>query len=252
MFRLSILTRTLILAAMPIVAFSNISVAKPLDKKIPQEEVDKFKKESADIKNVALPMTRLYVSQKGGQTKMMSENGRYMFNGPIVDTWLQLEINSYDDAMFSKNHLAFDQIGFKGEMLAPLIYGTGKEQKVLAFVSGDGQASRQFIEQIKPLEKDFTFELIVVPENSSDSIKIATAYSCPTNPSSALKKLMSGKGVSDLTPTKDCDYQMLNNRVLAFGLLGFNELPAVIAPSSRVATGDVNGGWAKFLMENVK
>lgn len=227
------------------------SFAAAAEKEIPDDAIRKFQEETKDIKNQVLPLGRLVVSQRGGKTIITSDNGRYRFQAPIIDTWTKLEINSYEDAVFSSEHLPMENIGLKSEMLAPLIYGDNAEQKVLVFLSPDDPASRRFLNELPSLKDRFKFELVVVPANSTPT-KWAASFSCVDDEEQALDALLSGKGINNLQFAAGCDLQMLNNRMLAFRLLGFYDLPTVIAPSSRLSIGDRADGWKKFLMENMQ
>jgi hypothetical protein len=244
------LTKSIAVLAMAAgIAVPNMVLA--LDKQIPQEEIDKFQLESRDIKTQALPMGRVMVSEKNGVTAILSDNGRFRFEGSIVDTWAQIEVKSYEDAVFSAEHLPMERIGLESEMLAPLYYGDNDEQSVLVFLSPDDPASRAFLDELPSMESEFKFDLVVVPSSTTPT-SMAAAFSCVADPSDALQRLMTGKGMLQMKPADGCDLQMLNNRMIAFNLLGFYDLPTVISPSTKLGVSEVNGGWKKFLMENMK
>ncbi|NLC21310.1 MAG: hypothetical protein GX771_05270 [Halomonadaceae bacterium] len=227
------------------------SMALAVEKDIPQEEIEKFLLETRDIKTQALPMGRVMVSQKDGVTTILSDNGRFRFEGSIVDTWAQIEIKSHEDAVFSAEHLPMDRIGLEPEMLAPLYYGDNDDQNVLVFLSPDDPASRAFLDELPSMKEEFKFDLVVVP-SSTTPMSMATAFSCVDDRSDALNKLMTGKGMLKLKPAEGCDLQILNNRMIAFNLLGFYDLPTVISPATKLGVSQVDGGWKKFLMENMK
>lgn len=220
-------------------------------KEIPAEEIRKFEHETSDIKHQVLPMGQLVVSQRGGKTIITSDNGRYRFQAPIIDTWAKIEINNYDDAVFSSEHMPMENISLKSEVLEPLFYGDNSAQKVLVFLSPDDPASRRLLSELPSLRNQFEFELVIVPASSTPT-NWATAFSCVRDEKQALDALLSGKGFNSLKLAPDCDLQLLNNRMIAFRLLGFHDLPTVIAPSSRLAIGDRADGWTKFLMENMQ
>lgn len=218
---------------------------------IPQEEIMKFMGESEDIQMQALPMSQFVVSQRGNKVVYSSENGRYKFQGPIVDTWAQIEIKNYEDAKFSAEHLPMHNIGLKPEILDPLVYGNNPDQKVIAFVSPDDRYSVRFLRELPKLEDDYQVEIIVIPTPDTPH-HVAAALSCVSDEEAAIKALITGKGLNSLTPTADCDLQMLMNRIIAYRLLGFLELPSIIAPSTRISIGDRADGWTKFLQENLQ
>lgn len=245
-FRCSVLTSALLVTAFWGMTVSS-SYAQSSD--IPQAIVDQATQSSSDTKTQALPIGRVVVTEKSGQTAIMSDNGRYRISGPITDTWTQTEIRFYDDAVFSANHLPLENIGLDASVLAPLYYGQGETQNVLAFVSPDDPESRRFLSELPRLKDDFTFELVVVPSSNTPTT-LATAFACVDNPDDALDALLSGQDMTGMTPQENCNLQLLNHRLIAFNLLGFYDLPAVVAPSSRVSVGPTKQGWASFLLEN--
>lgn len=218
---------------------------------IPQEEVEKFQKENQDTKIQALPMGRVMVSEKNGISTILSDNGRYRFNGSITDTWAKIEISNYQDAKYSATHLPMENLKLESSILNPLEYGDKPEQSVLVFLSPDDKGSRHLLSELPDLADDFKFEIVVVPSSSTPS-RMATAFSCVDDEKHALDALLSGKGMTNLRPTNGCDLQMLNNRMIAFNLLGFYDLPAVVAPSTTISSGDRDDGWEHFLKENMK
>jgi len=230
------------------------TIASAIEKKsdeIPTEEIAKFLDESKDINIQALPMGQFLVSQRGDKVLFTSENGRYKFQGPIIDTWAKVEINNYEDAKFSAEHMPLHNINMKPELLQPLLYGDNPKQNVLVFLSPDDTQSRHFLSELPSLKKDFQFQIVVVP-NPNTPYRVATALSCVRDNDVALEALVSGVGLEKLTPTQGCDMQMLANRLIAYRLLGLNELPAVIAPSYRLSIGDRADGWTTFLTENLQ
>lgn len=202
------------------------------------------------VSNQALPMGRVMVSTRGNTHVIMSDNGRYKFTGPIVDTWLGVEIQTFEDARYSAEHLSLQNLKFKAEYLEPLNYGGGS-QTAMVFLSPDDLQSRQLIDAAKSLQDEYTFQFIVVPSKETP-LGIAHAFACPQDPAKALSVLLAGTDASELKAKDGCNYDKLSNRILAVNMLGFDDLPAVMSPSSKLAVGTPSDGksWNQFLMEN--
>lgn len=217
---------------------------------IPSDVISDYAEQAgANVQHQPLPLGRVMVSARDKTTAILSDNGRYKFMAPIVDTWLGIEIKTLDDAIYSTNHLSLEKINFKPEMLDPLNFGSG-EQTFLAFVSPDDAASTEFLASIAPLESDYHFQIVVVPSKDTP-YGVSLAYACPQDKQVTLNALMKG-GSSDLRPADGCDVNSLSNRLIAFNLLGFSDLPAVLAPSTRLAISSPGEGktWEQFFMEN--
>lgn len=238
---------TLVFAFTALIAQSTATVAAD----IPTETlIDYVQDAQGRVNNQALPMGRLMVSTRGNTTVMMSDNGRYKITGPITDTWLGIEIKTYEDARYSAEHLSLDNIKFKAEYLEPLNYGSG-DQKVMVFLSPDDANSRALIRSATSLADDYLFQFIVIPSKETP-LGVAHAFSCPAEGQAALQSLLSGAGMADLATEEGCSYDKLTNRILAFNMLGFDDLPAVLTPSSKLAIGAPEDGksWSQFLKEN--
>lgn len=220
-------------------------------KEIPKEEISKFLDENENINIQALPMGQFIVSQRDDKVVFLSDNGRYKFQGPIVDTWAKIEINSYEDAKFSAEHMPLHNIGMKPELLEPLLYGENAKQNVLVFLSPDDDNSKKFLRELPSLRKDFQFEIVVIP-NPGTPYKTSAALTCVRDQKVAVEALVTGNGLNQLTPKPGCNMQLMANRLIAYRLLGLYELPAVIAPSTKISTGDRADGWTTFLTENLQ
>ena len=215
-----------------------------------QQSIDEFVQNSSDIQFQMLPFNRLVFSERNGQTMVTSENGRYRFNGSITDTWTQTEIRFFNDAVYSANHLPLDNIGnLDPGMLEPLTFGSGP-QEVVAFVLPDHEPSIQFLKEIQNLGSRFTFQLLVLtpPDAPRD---LLASYSCPSDKERALNALLTNRGFGRIPFDRGCDLVTLNNRFITHSLLGFYDLPAVIAPSSRILQGNQEN-WTGFLLNNMK
>jgi len=218
---------------------------------IPKEEIKKFLEETKDIRSQALPMNQFIVSQRGNTVLFVSDNGRYKFTGPVIDTWNKIEINNFNDAMFSAENLPLKEMGFNAEMLNPLRFGDNPSQPVVVFVSPDDLQSRRLLSELPTLKKSFEFTIIVVPTPQTP-FNLMAYFACNKDQDTALARLLDGKNFEHLPTPKGCSVETLSNRLLSYRILGLNQLPSVITPTGRLSTGDRPDGWTQFLMENMQ
>jgi thiol:disulfide interchange protein DsbC len=201
---------------------------------------------------VILPIRAISaIKDKSGRSRFISENGRYEFKGTFVDKWNEVEVNTYEDAEYSRSHIPLDSLNLKGELLDPLTLGDGTGQTVLAFVSPNGKASRAFLNEIQGLKDEFTFEIFAIP-NDNTPRETMVALSCAVDQDRALEALLEGSGYKNLELRPNCSLVKLQNRMIAFGLFGFQAIPSVISPSSLISEGYRPDEWGKFLKENMK
>lgn len=202
-----------------------------------------------EVRSQVLPMGRLVVSEKGTTMVVMSDNGRYRFDGTIVDTWSQIQVDSYETAVISAEHINLDNLKLDINVLEPLVVGSNEQQQVVAFVSPDDPGSRQFLRELPGLSHHYQFQIVVIPSRATPH-HLSASFSCPADPDKALSSLVSGEGMSDLETDPNCNLQILNHRLITHNLLGFRDLPALIAPSTKIAVGTLESGWSSFLEEN--
>jgi thiol:disulfide interchange protein DsbC len=232
-------------------AISLLSSTQAISNTYTDEQMDsirEFGKDAQTVNALPLPMKSVFFAERGNQFVIISDNGRYEFKGYFRDRWMNEDIHTYDDALYSSQHLPFEQVtNLNVNDLKPMIYGSGPE-RVIAFVRPQEPASHQFLDSIKELGKDFTFHLIPLPPASGNP-RITLSYTCPKNTSRALSVLMHNTSYELLEHLPSCDRQVMMNRLLTHHVFGFFETPSVIAPSTRIQQGDHNN-WVEFLANN--
>lgn len=218
-----------------------------------EDQVKKFLDDAESRDDpVILPIRMIsVVKDNNGQSMFISENGRYEIKGTIVDKWNKIEVNTYEDAQYARNHIPIQNLDLKPRLLKPFVFGNNEKQKVVAFLSPNGKASRAFLDEIQDLEDDFMFQIIVIPNDLTER-KDIIGLSCVADKSQGLQALMAGEGYQNLKVDPACKLVELQNRMIAFGLLGFQAIPAVISPSSLISEGYRQDGWDKFLKENMQ
>lgn len=215
------------------------------------DKINQYLEEMESVEVQVLPFNRLVFSRETntdtGEFLLTSDNGRYVFQGRVIDQWNEIEINSYEDAVFSASHLDISSIDMKPSDVGSITYGSG-DQHVFAFVSPSDPSSRKLLEQIKHLDKEFTFHFAVIPYADTPN-DVTLSYACPANEAQAVQSLFSNTDYEKIGISRNCDPAMLTYRLIAIQLLGIQDVPAVIAPSTRLQQGDFNS-WEGFLLNN--
>jgi thiol:disulfide interchange protein DsbC len=196
------------------------------------------------IESVTLPMNRLVVSERDGQFRIVSDNGRYFFRGTIYDAWEETEIQTLEKARHSASHIDFDGNSLDIERLDPLPYGEGEQRTVVFFQPGQAR-NRALFNAIAERRDRVDVRLIALPSSAiPESAMIASA--CPTNPEAAGEAFITGEGLDRISHRGDCDPAIMNFRNISKYLLGFLDLPLVVRSDDRVHSG-VNEDWEAFL-----
>jgi thiol:disulfide interchange protein DsbC len=91
----------------------------------------------------ALPVHNLKMVKAGGRTFFMSDNGRFVITGTLIDVWNRVAVTELDQIDQIANRVDLSSMKLKIDDLGPATIGTGKAH-VVVFVdprcpySGDG------------------------------------------------------------------------------------------------------------------
>ncbi|MEA3410360.1 MAG: hypothetical protein U9R74_02345 [Pseudomonadota bacterium] len=185
---------------------------------------------------VVLPMQALVVARKNGHTVIVSDNGRFVVRGELYDTWSKRTLRDLDDAREAASRIDLDKMRLKIADLGPLVYGGGAE-RVTVLLDGDRTASRSLLDQIRALGNHYTFDLVLMPGGTTQSVEAARDYRCATVPRQAAERLVSSGDTTGLNIDPGCTPELAMRAMVAARLLGVRSLPFLIAPDGRVHQG---------------
>lgn len=198
------------------------------------------------IKRVeALPITGLsMIEDKDGTIMFVSDNGRYVFQGTIVDIWSAKEIKDFSQVEeFYKipvNQLNFDYekefVGFK--------VGNG-EKKVVIFIDPFCPHCKTLLNETydgKDDEyKDYSFHYIYAPLMGQKSQEAVIQLYCNEKDMDLEEKIarLNERRYKDLVVTNTCksDLVKVQQNYVVAKLFGINAVPYLIAPNGTYSTG---------------
>lgn len=232
-----------------ITLFSTFSTAQAEEKRfIPQSTLEEAVNAGGGTETVKLATGDIYLARDRSGVVGISHNGRYKFTGAIFDTWAEKEIDTLAAAEHSKTHIPLNALDLTPKIVQAFTLGFG-EKEIYAFVSPDDAASREFLKAVQRLGRDYTFHVIPVPSQNTDS-DLALAYSCPTDRQQAVEVLFAGGTAQDIDQDPSCTGEILAARLIVFQMLGLYELPAIIMPSDKLLTGQPKEGWIEAIRNN--
>lgn len=183
---------------------------------------------------VPLPLRGLKAVQHGGQITFVSDTGRFVFTGQLMDVWQGKVLGTLAEIRQAATHLDLKKLGLDVQRLNPVTLGAGGKE-VIAFVDPLSPPSRALVRSAQTLVKDYTFRFVVVPALGDSSNGLASAMACMTDPRQKLKALQAGhlKGLT----VKPCDPQPYQRTLLLAQLIPIEGVPTLIAPDGRVRKG---------------
>lgn len=180
------------------------------------------------------------VQNKDGTVLFLSSTGRYMIAGKLIDVWSKKPLKTVSEMRYAFGRVNLDGIGINTADLQPILLGTGAK-RVRIFVDPQCSWCDKLLTEIRgdeSLQKDYVFEVLVIPALGDASAKISKSLYCSQDQSAEflLNTLHSRTGAA--VPQKaDCNTATLDKRYIAAQMLGIQSVPFLIAPDGRTGTG---------------
>lgn len=182
----------------------------------------------------------LIVGEKGNEMHFLSENGRYVFTGRIVDVWEAKEIRSIADIKATEGKINLKKMGFTPEKLNAFIVGLGNKQEVNVFIDPLCEFCNALIKEARSIaasSKEYQFNFIVVPALGNESHRLAKTFFCSSE--STEKKvdaLISGK-IENLKLKENCDMRHYDMTLYAATSAEVTGVPFLIHPGGTTTAG---------------
>ena len=150
----------------------------------------------------------LLVGEKGNEMHFISQNGRYVFTGRIIDVWEQKEIRSAADIKATAGKINLKKMGFTSDKLNAFVIGAGNKQEVNIFIDPLCEFCNKLIKEAQAIaasSKQYQVNFIVVPALGGESHRLATAFYCSKDAQSKkIDAFLAGK-IDTLTQPGTCD-----------------------------------------------
>lgn len=201
----------------------------------------------------ALPINGLVMASKEGRLRLVSDNGRFVIEGKLYDTWTKEFVETLDQAHRTMNYIDLKKMGLNVDDLAPFTYGAGPKH-VTVFVDPLCQWCKKLIGEMKGLEKEYTFKILPVAILGETSSTIVRSEHCAIDRKKAQEAVFTGSGYNDLSvdPTKPCDTEALGKRLITAQLFGVKGVPYLIRDDGLVHQGFTSDGLKYWLKSEAK
>lgn len=188
-----------------------------------------------------IPVKRIKAVETNGEILFMSENGRYVFQGQLTDTWHKTSLDTVAEVKYSASHIDIALMGLPINDMNTITLGSGPKQ-IVVFVDPLCKYCKKFIKEAKPYEDEYTFKLVVVPALGKESHKLSKNLFCSKDKSSALEAYMNNT-LSLLPQSEQCDPKFYDLTLTFAQLIGVDAVPYFIAPDGRYKAGQGMDFW---------
>ncbi len=187
-----------------------------------------------------LPITGLQMVKAGGKTFFMSNNGRFVITGTLMDVWNRVAVTDLDQVDQIASHIDLAKMKLKIDDLGPVSYGTGKEQVVM-FVDPRCPYCAKVQKQMEGLKDRYTFKLISVPVLGPESQSLVTRIGCllQTKDKDKARDALMHQTYDALPADVDpaCNREPVQRALVTAHLFAIEAVPFLIAPDGRTFKG---------------
>jgi len=185
---------------------------------------------------VALPIKGIQAIESQGQIHFISDNGRYMFVGQLVDMWSpEKNLSTFSQIKKSAELINLRAMGVDIDSLNTMVIGSGQKE-VVAFVDPKCGVCHKLMADAKAMVSEYTFKFISVPALGDESNALSRRLFCAEDKKQRVEAFMNNT-IKTLPQKAKCDTAGYDKTLLVATLLPVEGVPFVIAPDGRSSKG---------------
>ncbi|MDY0132735.1 MAG: thioredoxin fold domain-containing protein [Desulforegulaceae bacterium] len=184
-----------------------------------------------------------FVKTKAGINYLISDEGRYVFQGELFDIWNGRQINSVPEMDYLKNRIEFKFLGIKPEKMFGLQIGTG-EKKAYVFSEPECYYCHKLAKEVKELSEvnnEFSVFFVIVPVLSKTSIeKTRKVFSiAQKDKNKAIECFINNscENLNDEIKDENLNFDSIDYNRLVARVLSIDKFPFVVNPQGITSAG---------------
>jgi thiol:disulfide interchange protein DsbC len=201
---------------------------------------------------VMLPVSGMLAIEKNGKFAVISDNGRFIMQGTLYDTWSQKELQTLDEARYAANYIPIDKAKVGFEDLAPLTIGTGNKA-ITMFSDPACTFCKEVIDEARTsLPEGYRLDVLMLPLLSERSAARTKEIHCAEDEAAAWKAAVKGDLNTPLAqkPEGACDIEIIGKRRLTAQFLGARNVPFLIRDDGLTRQGKPAEGLRAWIENN--
>lgn len=215
---------------------ASVSMAQPIfDSQISDELINEIR--AMPVEGIVeVPVRSVKAIESEGQIRYVSDNGRFVFEGRLIDVMQRKPLDTLEQINNAVNQLDIANLGIDLDALNSVSIGKGSE-RVTAFIDPNCPPCLEVIKQAQALQNDYTFTFIVVPAlGEVSSHEAAKKVHCAVNKDDVIPALLSKK-LTNIKVRPDCQPAVYDMTLLFSDMAGVNGVPFLVAPTGHVMRG---------------
>lgn len=216
-------------------SFTAIAIASPIfDSQVSPELIEAVR--SIELEGmVEIPVRSIKAIESEGQIHYVSENGRFVFEGQLIDVMQRKPLDTLAQVEDAINRIDIANLGLDLDNLNSVSIGSGSE-RVTIFIDPKCPSCLKVIEQAQALQDDYTFTFIVVPVLGEASHRLARKVHCAQNKDDVIPALLS-ESMAKLKTRPDCGNEVYDMTLLFIDMAGVNGVPFLVSPTGEIMRG---------------
>lgn len=215
------------------------TIHQPESKKIINEEAHINSGNKGMILGVKeLPVKNLYFVEAEHGTYLVSGDGRFVFDGRLVDVWHKKTINNLADAN-SIQRTPLKNIDLDLEVLATFQYGNPNlPRSGVAFVDPTSKYTTQFLEHVEDNKDKYNWTVVLTPlTGGTPAVDRARHLFCALDRAAAKEDFTRGTSKSFNNIKPECPDEAIKMVNMLVDKLSIEELPHIIREDGLVSKG---------------
>ena len=181
------------------------------------------------------------IKSRDGKLMFLVDNGRFAFLGKMIDVWSRKELTTIEDIADAVSHIDLARMGFKLDKVNHISVVAGS-MHITAFVDPQCGWCHKLIAEInaKPeLQKDYTFDFVVVPVLGQRSEMLAKKIFCADADDAAKYRALTdgARSIEALKQKDECPQEVFAQTRVIAQAVGVQGVPMVISHDGRFERG---------------
>lgn len=201
---------------------------------------------------VMLPVAGMLAIEKNGKFAVVSDNGRFIIQGSLYDTWSQKELKTLDEARVAANYIPIDKAKMGFEDLSPMSIGTG-DKAITMFADPACKFCKDIMDEARQsLPEGYRLDVLMLPLLTERSATRTQELHCAEDKAAAWQAAVKGDMNSPLAqkPKGACEIDVIGKRRLTAQFIGARNVPFLIRDDGLTRQGKPTEGLRAWIENN--
>ena len=201
---------------------------------------------------VMLPVAGMLAIEKNGKFAVVSDNGRFIIQGSLYDTWSQKELKTLDEARVAANYIPIDKAKMGFEDLSPMSIGTG-DKAITMFSDPACKFCKDIMDEARQsLPEGYRLDVLMLPLLTERSATRTQELHCAEDKAAAWQAAVKGDLNSPLAqkPKGACEIDVIGKRRLTAQFIGARNVPFLIRDDGLTHQGKPTEGLRAWIENN--